>query len=506
MFHTRWRRATMAAVASLCASGAAASAADAAPGDLPRLAQQAPTGITMGYYDDHSLGGDNHTGWDHDGSDGEPLAISFQSMLRNTGPGVLQLCATNGSDTWRSARQTAPGSLSDCSGATVNTSNLWFRYVIANHSDENPPTFNRWHVMDLQRFALVPMRPDGQADTSRPTIWDSQWGTCLDLDGDMACNQTAGTATINAGISNGYNKFTQEGAPDQAVIAFRSLEMIGTGRYQVVAMSNPYGVYREAGNATGSVACTTVQITADQNAGTFALQQVAGTPTQCLLPRAMQSRVTGAGGVDPLQNAAADIGCPLNTVDDPEDPADLTGHCWIHVPLFANEAGDPLAPHPLARTNVNDARATTATNAVLVPAGSAISTNQGGGTAPTPVVTVPKTTPTVTVTPPVITPKVLPGMTTAHGRSYVRRALRATFGTLPTTASVSCRLTGGSTAECTASWRRPGGIRYRGDVRVWFTSDAQHVSWIYGLTVKRTKRGSATRTTTRSNRVGGAVS
>jgi hypothetical protein len=104
MLHSRWRRATMAAVASLCVSGALASVADAAPGDLPRLAQQAPTGIAMGYFDDHSRAGDNHTGWGHDGSDGEPLAISFQSMLRNTGPGVLQLCATTGSDTWRARR------------------------------------------------------------------------------------------------------------------------------------------------------------------------------------------------------------------------------------------------------------------------------------------------------------------------------------------------------------------------------------------------------------------
>src|SRR5215210_1942220 len=134
MFHTRWRRATMAAVASLCASGALASGADAAQGDLPRLAQQAPTGIAMGYFDDHSRGGDNHMGWDA-GPDSEPLAISFQAGLRNAGPGVLQLC-TNAGDTdtsWRALRQTAPGSLGDCSGATVNTNGLYARYAIANH-------------------------------------------------------------------------------------------------------------------------------------------------------------------------------------------------------------------------------------------------------------------------------------------------------------------------------------------------------------------------------------
>jgi hypothetical protein len=497
----------MAAVASLCASAAVVPSAFAASGDLPRLVQQAPTGIALGYFDDHSRGGDNHTGWSHDGSDGEPLAVSFQSTLRNVGPGVLQLCSGAGSTTWRDAFQAAPASLGTCTGPAVNTSALNFRYAIANHSDANPSTFNRWHLMDLQRFALVPMTAGGQQDTSRPTIWDTGWGTCLNLDGDMACEQAANAGNLNAGISAGYNKLTQEGAPDQAVIAFRSLESLGAGRYQVVAMSNPYGVFRETGTTTGSVACTNVDVTVDHGAGTFSLAQQAGTPAQCLLPRAIQTRATSMNGFDPFELAQADSGCALNTVDDPADDTDLTGHCWTHIPMFSNEAGDPLAPHPLARTNVQDSRAVTPTNAVLVAAGSAISTNLGGGGGTTPPVTTPKTTPTVPktgVTP--TTPKVIPPMTTRHGRSYARSALRKTFGSLPSSATVSCRLTGGSTAACTVSWRRSGGVRYRGDVRVWFTSNTQHVMWNYGMTVKRTKRGSAARTTARTSRLGGTVS
>ena len=80
MLHFRWRRATMAAVASLCASAVIAPAAIAAPGDLPDLVQSIPTAgatdadrvrSTGRFFDDHSVGGDNHMGWSHSGSDPE---------------------------------------------------------------------------------------------------------------------------------------------------------------------------------------------------------------------------------------------------------------------------------------------------------------------------------------------------------------------------------------------------------------------------------------------------
>jgi hypothetical protein len=515
MLHSRWRRATMAAVASLCAAAAVAPSALAAPGDLPDLAQQAPTGITMGHYDDHSRGGDNHMGWSFSGSDGEPIAIRFQATLRNAGPGVLQLCAGNGDGIWRALRQTAPGALGDCSGATQNTAGLWSRYATANHSDDN--TFNRWHVMDLQRFALVPLAgQNGPAAGNRRTIWDSQWGTCLLDDGGMACPQNASATSFNVGISANRDKLTQEGAPDQAVIAFRDLEQVPSGYYQVVAMANPYGVYREAGNGTGSVSCTTVQITSNPDAGTFSLQQVAAAPAQCWLPRNLQSRVTGptGGGVDPFAGAAADGNtCMRHMVDDPADPDDITGHCWMYIPTI-NDPADLLAPHPPARTNITDARATSATNAVPVAQGATINVpanpgnpGNGGSTPATPPAATPRVTPPA-VTPPVVTPptnKAVPTMSARRGRSYVRTALRRTFRVLPQSASVSCRLTGGATASCNVSWRRPKGVRYRGTVRVWFASDAQQVRWNYGMDVKRTKRGAKTRTTSRSERQGGVL-
>ena len=168
MLHSRWRRATMAAVASLCASAAIVPAAIAAPGDLPDLVQSIPTAPAVtpdadtglinwgGFFDDHSIGGDNHMGWSHSGSDPEALSVRFQSALSNVGNGALELCGyPSSSAAWLRSYQTTPGDLAACPGnAPATGASGWFRYAIANHSSTGD--FNRWHLMDLQRFALVP--------------------------------------------------------------------------------------------------------------------------------------------------------------------------------------------------------------------------------------------------------------------------------------------------------------------------------------------------------------
>ena len=168
MLHFRWRRATMAAVASLCASAVIAPAAIAAPGDLPDLVQSIPTAPAAtpdadtgqvnwgGFFDDHSISGDNHMGWSHSGSDPEALMVRFQSTLTNAGNGALQLCGyPSSSAAWLRAYQTTPGDLAACPGnAPSSGASGWFRYAVANHSATGE--FNRWHLMDLQRYALSP--------------------------------------------------------------------------------------------------------------------------------------------------------------------------------------------------------------------------------------------------------------------------------------------------------------------------------------------------------------
>jgi hypothetical protein len=506
----------MAVAASLCASAALAPAALAAQGDLPKLQQGAPTGITAGYFDDHSIGGDDHMGWGHEGSDPEALAIRFQSSLTNTGPGVLQVCANGSGQDWKSATQSAPANLGDCSGAAVNSGNLWFRYVVAAHDGSTTPAFNRWHLMDLQRFALVPLRQvNGQwvANTSQQTIWDSQWGDCLSLVNQyMDCELNRAQQSLTAGIASGATKVTQEGAPDATAIAFTSLDQIPSGRYQLVAIANPYGRFAESGTGTGSVNCTTIDITSDQQAGTFSVADSATQLGSCFLPQTIPAPVSGSAANDPLAGETVHAPCTLWTqeaVDATADPDDIAGHCWAHIP--ATDAD--LLTHPLARTNVTSRKGTpTTTDAIAVARGSVVHTpvtdpgNDDPGTTPKQGDTPKKT---VVSDPPVQTPptqpKALPAMTTRRARSYVRAALRQKFGTIPTTAIVSCRLTGGAASACTASWRRPGGIRYRGTLQVWFASDTSQVRWLYGMSVTRTKPGSVSRTYRRSNWVGGAL-
>jgi hypothetical protein len=92
MFHPRLRRASLALAATISAAVVLSPVAMAAPGDLPDLQQSAPTNISGGYFDDHSIGGDDHLGWGYGTSDPEPLAIRLQSTLHNAGAGALGLC------------------------------------------------------------------------------------------------------------------------------------------------------------------------------------------------------------------------------------------------------------------------------------------------------------------------------------------------------------------------------------------------------------------------------
>ena len=57
------------------------AAASAAPGDLPDLVQSRPGNVVGGYFDDHSISGDNHLGWSYGTSQSEPLAIDFSSAI-----------------------------------------------------------------------------------------------------------------------------------------------------------------------------------------------------------------------------------------------------------------------------------------------------------------------------------------------------------------------------------------------------------------------------------------
>ena len=88
-------------------------------------------------------------------------------------------------------------------------------------------------------------------------------------------------------MAPGATKITQEGAPDQALIATRRRcgAQLADGRYQVVAISNPYGALHESGTGYGSVNCTTVDVSGAAGYSNFAVNQSATQLSTCLLPK-----------------------------------------------------------------------------------------------------------------------------------------------------------------------------------------------------------------------------
>ena len=468
MFHPRMRRASLALAATISAAVVLSPVAMAAPGDLPDLEQSAPANISGGYFDDHSIGGDDHLGWGYGTSDPEPLAIRLQSTVHNAGAGALGLCGYTAGGGWMRGYQTTGDAATCAAVAPASGAVGWFRYATTNHSSAGD--FNRWHAMDVQRFALVPLpAAQGGPVAGAPTFWDTDWGTCLNDNEWMDCETGASATRATVAVAPGATKVTQEGAPDQAIIAIPApaRAQLPDGRYQVVAIANPYGALRESGTGYGSVNCTTVDVSGAAGYSNFAVSQSATQLATCLLPKTLPAALTGPGGTDPFRGAAA-LTCASLLSD--------TGHCWATMPTTTT----PLAPHPAARTNATGTPTPTATTTVAK--GAAVST--------------PVTTPD-----PVVKPLPLPKMTKSAATSYARTALGRQYGTTAAAGKVTCVLTGGASAECAVSWKGARSVTYSGTEHVWFTSTPTRVSWEWDMDIKQSGRSG----TTHSAGVGGVV-
>jgi hypothetical protein len=449
---TRTTRTALVAGALLAlALVAGAAPALGAAGDLPRLVQAAPANVAGGYFDDHTIGGDNHLAWDA-GPAIEPLKVAFTSTVADTGAGPLEVCGyASGTAGWLRAFQVTPAALDAgaCPAAAPSRGQVgWFRYVVANHSDTTPPAFDRWHLMDFQRFVLVPLPHSLGGPAGKPaTVWDTDWGTCLALgDPMMDCNQDASLAALQVGIAPAQTKITQEGAPDAETIAIpgEARASFPDGKYQIVAISNPYGTLREAGGARGSIACTTVALAGAPNYAPFTAAAVPG-PSTCYVPRTLIAALTGPGGRDPLAGETpTNPPCPLL----PD-----TGHCWATAP----PAG---SPNPQALTNVKTAAVVTATDAVPVPKASSLV-------------------------------------------RYVRSALRRDFGSHLRARHVSCRQVALTGSTCTVRWRK-GSASYGGRIGLRFVTSGRHVRWQYRFVVTKRVAGHA-RHLNRALRTGGAI-
>jgi hypothetical protein len=461
-------RLALAAALSCLALPAAAHAA---------LVQGVPTNVQAGYHDDHSIGGDDHMGWSFSGSESEPMAIAFGTTLTNTFGAPFQVCGYDAGGGWMRAYEIGTACPPGDPGAGQDG---WFRYVAANHSDASPPAFNRWHLMDLQRFALVPLAGRYGPAAGTPTAWDTFWGTCLsNATPTMDCEQNAGAASTVARINPGQVKTTQEQnpAPDAERIAISTNNMYAfpDGYYQVVAIANPYGHY--SGPAT--VSCVTIALSGVANYHPVATQ-VGGIPQTCYVPTNIPGP-TGPGLLDPMAGSGPTTPpCTLL-------PA--TGHCWAAAPASG--------AHPLARSTANAASTPNITPTRAVPVAQA-----GGTDAPPPPPASGASNPPATAAgQPVHKP--VRRLTARQSRSYARRALRKQFGKHLHRLKVSCRVRHSTAATCKVTYRKAHGYSYKGHVWLRYKTVRHRLRWQYRMEIKKHKRHHKTRTVHRGYRTGG---
>ena len=314
-----------------------AGTAHAAPGDLPVLSGNSAATAAPDWYDDHSLGGDNHLSWSPAGgevytndfgqqSQREPHDIEWQSSVTVGGPGGLEVCGyPSGTVGWMRAYQAAPGAMAggSCPAAEPAAGQFgWFRYVYGRHAEQ----LNRWHLMDLERSALVPLTP------GVPTVWDNHWGTCLNLlaNATLNCEGNRSAAGLDVGVGGG-EKITSVGDVDAQTIPLTSPtdappSYLPDGQYQIVTMVNPYGILKQANGANGSVRCVTVNLTIPRTGEHFGEPTITiadPSPATCLVPATLDPMLTGPGGVDPMGGADGVPGCAI--------PAGFS-HCWATAP------------------------------------------------------------------------------------------------------------------------------------------------------------------------------
>jgi hypothetical protein len=478
----------LAVVAALAAAGTARAA-----GELPRLVAYPPGATERFWFDDHSAIGDDHLSWSDQGgpdytndqgqtSQREPQGIRFTAAIANAGPGGLEVCGyPSGATGWMRAYQAAPGAMSggSCPASAPATGQVgWFRYVFARHSATGE--FNRWHLMDVERFALVPMPPAlGGPPVGTPTVWDNHWGTCLNLlDATMSCNGSEAAPMLDVGVQAGAAKLTQAKDPDAQIIPI-SVPLhpsLPDARYQVVDLTNPYGLLHESGGTVGSVSCATIAMTIGQTGfSEVAVSVVDPSPATCYVPTAFDAPLSGPGGFDPMAGAEAVPACTLMAA---------SGHCWAAAPHTGTNAyaytlatGDPayIPSRPVAQ-------------------GAPLAVAPVSAPAPAPHQATPVPAPSTAASS--ATRRAL-----STARSRTRRALRRAFGRGLSRLKVSCRLRHGGAATCAVSWRRHG-ARYTGHVYLRTHRVHRRLRWQYRVDVTR-RKGHHTTHVRRGYRTGG---
>lgn len=435
------------ALVVLAFTASTASATDLVPG-----APQNPTG---GFFDDHSISGDNHAGW---GPGDEPLAVRFTASVGNVGPAIA-FCGTPAAAGWMAATQGACGAGGPQFG--------WFRYVSANHFGHN-----RWQLLDFQRFALVNVNPGGTE-----VIWDTRWGSCVNNSPFSDCPTDPNAPVLNTmGFLPDATKVTQDGADEDELIAIPNQlgYRLPEGNWQILHWVNPYGAI--AGDPTpNNVTCTPISLTwapatAPAASPLIIAARAFGAGETCRIPQPPPAITGPADPTDPLKYAKAyPITCPPTA----------TGHCWATPPTACSPAS------PTARTF---------TSGALVPATDPCAAGGGGGAAgASPVQGLSRRAANLRIT-------------TRLSKRYASVALRKALKLKKTPTGVrrSCKVTDRVNAKCSVRWSG-GGQSVRGTVWIRFVVGSKANRWTYRVDLSRTKNGHTSRIR-HSFRTGGRLS
>jgi hypothetical protein len=228
---TRARLAALTAVATLgpVAALVPSAASQDTPAALPDLIQDVPTNIS---------GGHAHA---RDGTRTDGFAISFNSAVRNVGPGPMHLLGRlrNGEMRVQQVLHAGAAEASAVVGHVVGIGHM--RYVTTYGH-------RHWHMLRFERYALRSLT------TAGVVVRDRKQGFCLSNGfANGWCSQDQPTArTVDMGLKADptYADVYKARVEGQEIAVTRT--SAPTGRYDLVHTANPAGRLREVSRTNDS--------------------------------------------------------------------------------------------------------------------------------------------------------------------------------------------------------------------------------------------------------------
>ena len=218
--------ATLGPVAALVPSAASQGAAPV----LPDLIQDVPKQVRAGHA--HA----------RDGSRTAGFAISFDSAVRNVGPGPLHISAIRGADGSMVADQVLHGGSAETSPVAGRVSRIGHMRYVTTHGHRH------WHLLRFERYALRSLERPGLV------VRDRKQGFCLSngyANGWCSQNQP-GAAQVDMGlrVDPTYADVYKARVEGQEIQVTRTTAP--SGRYDLVNTANPALRIHEASTANDS--------------------------------------------------------------------------------------------------------------------------------------------------------------------------------------------------------------------------------------------------------------